>query len=261
MPLVKKLAAWSYSTYAAYKSCPFKVKLTKIDKLKEPSSPPLAGGSVKHKQVENFIKGLPAPEFEKTTALVLAATGWPGDELYTRHTLKQGVLPPELEAFAEDIKSLKARYKKKTLLTLVEEEWAFTKGWTKTGWFDKDCWLRIKLDCAYEDEPGVLILRDWKSGKYREDQNLEYAEQVQLYAIGAMVQMPHINEVRAQLDYLDTGFTWMGPTYKRSELEGLIKEWVKRVKPMMADAKFAPKPNRYCGFCHFRAKNGGPCKF
>ncbi len=261
MQAVKTLAAWSYSGYAAYRQCPYKVKLTKIDKLKEPSTLPLAGGSVKHKQAENFIKGLPTPVFATTTALVLKAVGWPGDELFTANVHKQGVLPPELEHFVKDLVMLKARYKKKTGGVMVEQDWAFTKEWAKTGWFDRDAWLRVKLDCAYEEEAGILRLRDWKSGKFRVDQAADYLEQLDLYAAAAFIQLPHIDEVKPQLDYLDAGYTHFVKPYFRKQLPALTKAWSKRVAPMMKDGKFAPRPNRFCGNCHFRKSNGGPCKF
>ncbi len=255
------LKAWSYSAYSAYKQCPYKVKLTKLEKRREPSTEAFAGGSVKHKQAENFIKGLAAPVFLPTMQRVLKAVGWPKDELFTADVHKQGVLPPELKRFAKDLTALKARHKKRTGGVMVEQDWAFTKGWEKTGWFASDAWLRVKLDCAYEDSPGVLILRDWKSGKFREDQALDYQEQLDLYAAAAFIQLPHIDEVRPQLDYLDIGYTHKSRVYLRAELPALTKVWTKRVTPMLNDQKFAPRPNRFCGWCHFRKENSGPCRF
>ena len=53
--------------------------------------------------------------------------------------------------------------------------------------------------------------------------------------------------------------------YKLADMPKLKLEWNKRVKPMMLDKKFAPKPNQFCYSCHFRASNkdngGGQCKF
>jgi len=53
-----------------------------------------------------------------------------------------------------------------------------------------------------------------------------------------------------------------------ADLPRLKKEWVARTKAMLNDKKFAPKPNRFCGFCHFRKDNvaqaitgGGRCQY
>jgi len=267
---LSKIKAWSVSAYHTYVQCPAKLKYQKIDKLPEPAAEPMSRGSIIHKQAENFIKGLPTPKLDKMLPILMAHKGYPDDSLYNglpkSSMYRAGVMPPELLKFAKDLKALRDRFKKKSLLTLVEDEWAFAVNWVRSEWFGRDTWVRLKLDLAFEEKDGVLYIDDWKTGKYRDDQNIAYVEQLELYALGGFLVYEHVQEIRPRLRYIDLGFTYpddAGHTlvYKRADVPKLKKAWEKRVKPMMADTVFAPKPNRFCGYCHFRKSNGGPCAY
>jgi CRISPR/Cas system-associated exonuclease Cas4 (RecB family) len=233
---IKPLTAWSFSRYSMYKQCPLKVKLTAIDKLKEPSGPAMERGNQIHDLAERYIKG----------------------------ELKS--MPPELRLFKDEINMLKKMYKKDPDSMVVEDQWAFSDDWTEAEWFDMiRCWVRIKLDCAHHIDGETLVVTDWKTGKYREESNAEYLEQLELYALSAMLMHPHIEKVRPRLAYLDLGTYYPAPgndlIYTRADVPKLQKLWAKRVKAMMSDTTFAPRPNNYCRFCHFGQsglKKGGP---
>jgi hypothetical protein len=232
----KKITAWSFSKYSVYKQCPAKAKYLFIEKRKEPPSQALARGAEVHDKADQYIKG------------------------------KLRVLPAELKSFAGVFKELKAQYKKKINGMVVEDNWAFTKNWEITRWDDwNNCWLRLKLDCASTNDHKILRLRDWKTGKFREELNEEYMEQLSLYGLAALIQLPHIEVVIPSLVYVDQGEVYPTPDneiqYVRSDLPKLKKLWEKRVKPMLNDTRFAPKPNDKCKWCHFSAAKGGPCKF
>lgn len=241
MTKAKQITSWSFSRYSDYKQCPLKAKLKHIDKISEPPNPAMARGAEIHNKAEGYIKGTIAR------------------------------LPAELKLFDDKFKELRKQYKKAINGMVVEDTWAFTKDWDQTMWNDwTGCWVRIKLDCAVEEEDGrVLRVKDWKTGKFRADMNEAYIEQLELYALAALILYDHIEEVRPELVYLDTGDVY--PTaddpliFTKKDLPKLKKLWAKRTKPMMNDTRFAPKPNSKCCWCHYRAANklngGGQCKY
>lgn len=242
--LTKKLTSWSISRYHDYQQCPLKFKLKHLDGLKEPKSTAMERGISIHELAEKYVKG----------------------ELPT--------LPAELSKFAADFEMLKKRFKKRSVLTIVEDSWAYTKVWASTTWNDwTGCYLRVKVDVGWEVKDGVLKIRDWKTGKYRDEERVAYEEQLELYALAAFMHpsLKHIHTVEAELAYLDFGFVYPNAaldkgrlTFKREQMGDLKKAWERRIKSMFADKKFSPKPNRFCAWCHFRKGNeaagGGQCR-
>ena len=140
-------------------------------------------------------------------------------------------LPAELKNFAEDFKELKALRKKKPEMISIEETWAMRSDWSETVWDDwAGCWLRIKTDVSHlteEDNAPVCVITDYKTGKFRPDDQTNHEAR---HCTGA-------------------------------DLVPLKKSWEKRVKPMLNDTKFAPKPSYLCKWCDFSADKGGPCKY
>ena len=240
---IKQITAWSFSRYSTYKQCPLKLKISAIDKINEPPNDAMARGNAIHKLAEDYIKG------------------------------KIARLPVELKLFKEEFAKLKKQFKKKVNGMVVEDNWSFTKDWTETAWNDwVNCWVRIKLDCAHHEDEETLIITDWKSGKFRPEMNEEYVEQLELYAPAAFLLHPHIKKVKPRLAYLDLGRVYPNGkdepelVYSREDLPKLIKLWEKRVKPMMSDKRFAPRPNDKCKWCFYgqsgKAKGGpGLCKY
>lgn len=238
IPIVK---SWSFSRYSDYKTCPLMFKLKHLDKIQEPKNDAMARGAEIHEKAEAYIKG------------------------------KLTRLPAELKAFADEFKKLRQLYKKKTVAMVVEDNWAFTREWDQTQWDNwTSCWVRIKLDCAHFDEEDILIVTDWKTGKFRSELNDDYLEQLELYALSALLLMDHIKEVRPRLAYLDADVVYPEPDkpliYTRKDLPRLKKLWEKRVAPMFKDKVFAPRPNNKCRWCFYgqsgMAKGGpGKCKY
>ncbi len=239
----KQITSWSFSRYSTYNLCPLKAKLAFLDKIKEPPNPAMARGAEIHDKAEAYIKG-------------------------------KGRLPAELKAFKDEFMALRKQYKKKINGMVVEDMWAFTADWDETQWNDwANCWVRIKLDCAHHEDEETLIISDWKTGKFRPEKNEEYVEQLELYALSALLLHEHIEVVLPRLVYLDAEVIYPEPgskeeealTFTRKDIPALKKRWAKRVKPMMNDKTFAPRPNNLCKWCFYRASNkaagGGQCKF
>lgn len=239
---IKPVTSWSFSRYSDYRRCPLMFKLKHLDKIQEPKNAAMERGSQIHELAEQYIKGvLPAK------------------------------LPSELKAFEATFKRLRTLFKKRTAGIVVEDDWAFRKDWSQTQWNDwTGCWLRVKLDNADNEDPDVLVIRDWKTGKFREELNEEYVEQLELYALCGLLLYPHVKEVHPFLAYLDADVIYPDPdaptVYTRADLPRLQKAWEKRVAPMFADKRFAPRPHDKCRFCFYGqsgiAKGGpGKCKF
>lgn len=255
----KGLNAWSFSRYTDYVKCPLLARLKHVDRIKEPEDPtgPMARGGAIHKKAEDFIKG--------TTRAMGSELKGPNDE------------------FVDLFKELKDQFKKRRSSIVVEDDWAFTKTWTKTQWDNwADCWLRLKLDCGQLTSATTMRIIDWKTGKYREQSNADYVEQLELYALCAMLLNEQVQEVRPCLVYLDLGMVFPDPdseiiidgkqlpnealVFTRADIPRLKKAWDKRVRKMLLDRTFAPKPNYSCRWCFYgqagQAKGGpGLCKF
>ena len=237
---VKQITSWSFSRYSDYKQCPFKAKLKHIDKIQEPKNPAMERGAQIHDKAEDYIKS------------------------------KIRSLPAELKLFKTEFAALRKQYKKMINGMVVEDTWAFTSDWTQTQWNDwVGCWVRIKLDCAHHEDDDTLIITDWKTGKFRAEMNEDYVEQLELYALAALLLHSHIERVKPRLVYVDEGKIYPSAgeeiIFTRADIPKLTKLWNKRVAPMMRDKLFAPRPNDKCHWCHFRKSNkangGGQCKF
>lgn len=242
IPIKQITTGWSFSRYSTYKQCPLKLKFNVIDKIREPGNDAMNRGAAIHDLAEDYIKGK-----------------------YTKR-----IFPMELKKFEAEFKMMKAQYKKKINGMVVEDTWAFTKDWDETQWNDwVGCWVRIKLDCAHHEDDETMIITDWKTGKYRSESNEEYMEQLELYALAALMLHAHIKEVKPRLVYLDMGLIYPDAdkpiVYTREDIPRLKKLWEKRTKAMMNDKVFAPRPNDKCRWCFYRKANaangGGQCKF
>jgi hypothetical protein len=237
-----QITSWSFSRYNTYKLCPLKAKLQFIDKIKEPPNKAIQRGADVHDVCEAYIKG----QLDK--------------------------LPEEAKQFAKMFRRLKRQYRKAISGMVVEDTWAFTKDWDETTWNDwVGCWVRIKLDCAEHEDETTMLINDWKTGKFRPEKNEEYVEQLELYALAALLLHDHIEVVKPRLVYLDVGTIYpedseaAGLVFTRKDIPRLQKLWAKRVKPMLNDKVFAPRPNNLCHWCFFRKDNkangGGQCKY
>lgn len=238
------IKAWSFSRYSTYKMCPQKAKFSFIDRIQEPPNDAMARGAKIHDDAEAYIKG------------------------------KIDKMPEACKAFSKLFRRLRRQYKKATVKMVVEDTWAFTRTWDETTWNDwANCWLRVKLDCAETKEGRTLVVSDWKTGKYRPQSNAQYTEQLELYALGALLIMDDVDVVKPRLVYLDAEVIFPAPgtqeeqdlTFTRDDLEDLKKSWEARTKAMLNDRVFAPTPNNLCGWCHYRRDNaangGGQCEY
>lgn len=254
MPQANRITSWSYSRWNLWDQCGYKAKLKFLEKRPEPSSTPMERGNAVHQAVEYYLKGI---------TLRLPAT----IEYLEEGKKVKKPIDFNAKALNNIYKVARDMRKKDPKSVFIEDTWAFRDDWSETRWDDwAGCWLRVKIDCALiteKDGHVIVKIHDWKTGRFRKNDELGYATQLDLYALSALTRYKDAKSVTVvpSLVYIDEGVEHSPRTYTLADLKPLKKEWEMRVKPMLRDTKFPPKPNRWCGFCTFRQSNGGPCKF
>lgn len=220
----KPVTAWSYSRLNTYEQCPFKFKLTVVLGIKEPGSAAMDRGTEIHKAGEMFLKDI-----------------------------SQDV-PDSFKLLSDELIAIKALGAKSEL------EITYTNQWLPTGWFDKNAWVRIKLDALlYDADTKTVRIIDFKTGKNRGG----YEDQLELYAIAGLLMFPEAEIISAELWFVDSGeiIATSHGDYKQAMLPGLKTKWENRVLPMFEDTIWPARPNNFCGFCFARKANGGPCEY
>lgn len=224
-----KLKAWSYSTYTQYTKCPRSVCFDKVMRIR--------------------IEEPPNPHFEKGDRVHAAAQSFVSSKGRAPKVSKELV---KFEGRLKELRSLKSN---------CELEWTFTEQFGYTGWFDKDAWLRMKVDVC-STSPLLIQIVDWKTGKVHP----EHRQQRSLYALGGL-QLVLLNRIEADAGkvrllashcYTDTGQT-ATEEYLMRDLAGLKREWRTRIKQMMNDTVYPTNPGSHCRWCRFAKSKGGPC--
>lgn len=218
----RKKFAVSYSRISLYEQCPAKMYYKTIAKLQEAERAALKGGLDAHKDGEDYLKG------------------------------KLKKVPKKYEAFVPEMVALK-KHKAES-----ELEWAFTRGWSLTGWWDKDCWMRVKTDAVYTEKTSAVVV-DFKTGRRYDDKHEDCAG---LYALATGTVYPKVQRINVEYFYLDIKKENKAVyLFKKNDLASLRADWERRAARIERDDKFLPRLNKYCGNCDFRRDNGGPCPF
>jgi CRISPR/Cas system-associated exonuclease Cas4 (RecB family) len=124
------MRSFSHSSIKTYEDCPFKYKLTRIDKLQEPTGDAAQRGKDIHTTFENAI--------DLQQKLGDAFTYW---DDYIAELILKGA------------KS--------------EVQFAITKDWSRTDFLAANAWLRGIYDVLWIDGSSAHVL-DWKTGKERD---------------------------------------------------------------------------------------------
>ncbi len=224
MKKINTVKAWSYSALALFESCPRQFKYRKIDKLPEAKAPAMVRGIKIHNEAAKFLEG------------------------------KLDKVPDSCMLFEDQFWELR------DMNPIVEQQWAFTKGYKPVSWFDKRVKLRIVMDVGleYSDNTGECI--DHKTGKYRPDDHDVYDEQMDLFAAGMFKRNPFLTDVTTRLWFLDAGEEVIREVSKDQALLKL-DELEDRADVMMTTERFPPSPSWKCRFCVWSADNGGQCEF
>lgn len=231
-PQLTTISAWSFSRLVEdYEACPYKAYQLYIVKRPKPPRDDVESeqrrlrGIAVHEASENYIRGITAD------------------------------LIPELATRADKFNEYRAYFEEGK--AVVEQEWAFTRDWEPTGWFDKDCWHRAKLD-VFVNLGNVGIVDDVKTGK-KFGNEIKHAQQGQLYGIDVFMRYPDIDKIKVRFTYVDQPPKQdTERVYDRATLMRLLPTWNKRALKMTTATEFPAKPSKIaCRFCPYGPNNGG----
>lgn len=229
------ISRWSFSSLREYERCPYALYLARVEKAPKPAydddpNHPLTRGSRVHKEAELYIQG-------------------------------QGALTRDLRKLEDELNGMRERFPEGQIQ--VEQVWAFDNDWTPTdpAWDNPDHKATIICDVV-EKKDGVVIVTDWKTGKSF-GKDVAHTQQLQLYAVAALMKYPDVDLVEARLGYLDEGKV-KTKRYARNALGMLLPMWGMRSKKLLNALVFPAKANRgNCRFCDF-SRNGqgtGVCAY
>ena len=222
----KTLKNWSFSSLMVFETCKYRSKLERLDKIPDLRPRPAADrGTEIHQEAEDYVTG--KAEFT--------------------HNLR---------FFKDDLASLKNHYAEGRVI--CEEEWAFDLDWNITEWAAG--WLRLKCDAVCFLTPQHIAVIDYKTGK-RFGNEIKHAEQLQLYAVCALIRHPECDQVTCELWYFDQN-ELASFTMKRSQLGKYLMLFDKRGVAMTTEKEFPPNPNIHsCKYCPYHEREQGDCRF
>ncbi|RDE25173.1 PD-(D/E)XK nuclease family protein [Motiliproteus coralliicola] len=221
---IGQIKAWSFSSLMKFEDCPYSIFLKQVEKCPDPSGPAAERGSRIHTSIEDYIQGLSAE------------------------------LDPEIKHFHKLIDQLRDLYAEGSVE--IEQDWAFNRTWEITGWRDKDCWERTKLDAfIHESETSAWII-DWKTGR-KYGNEMKHGQQLQLYAIAAFLRYPDLEFIKAEMRYLDKNEE-LSATYTKDQAMRFLKRWTIRGNTMTTATTFPAKPSRHnCRWCPHKTTQEG----
>ena len=107
-----------------------------------------------------------------------------------------------------------------------------------------------KIDFLFKKE-NTLYMIDWKSGKYKEEQNYN---QLQLYSIWGFLQDKSIQTILCSYVYLEHNVENL-IEFKRDELQKNIEMLESMIQNIEHDIKFIKNETMQCEYCDFRKLN------
>jgi RecB family exonuclease len=214
----KIITRWSYSRLGTYESCPKKAYYRYIEQLPEKQHPAAKRGTRIHSLAEDYITG------------------------------KIETMPRELKLFSEAFEKLREDWLAKKVF--VEQDWAFDINWNTAPWRGDITWGRYKIDAFFkEGDYGKVI--DFKTGKYWSNET-GYRDQCSLYACGVFSRFPDLQNVEAELWYLDHQKI-SRHAFSREEIQEAQDDFTSRAYAMTHDIKFIATPSENaCRWCSFK---------
>jgi hypothetical protein len=172
------------------------------------------------------------------------------------HSSIEGFLLKEKTTLHREALSIKDTVVRVSKLNpLVESKLALKQDLTSiVDWKSPEAYFRLVIDCAYV-MPERAYVQEWKSGKVYDD----HASQRKIYGLGALLIWPNVPEVEVTTYYIDQKHN-EPLLLKRPEVTMLVWQLQQRLEKMAEDRYFAPRPGRYCFWCDYSKRKGGPCK-
>lgn len=223
---VKVMRSWSYSRLVDFESCAYKAYLKHVERVPDPSPRPAADrGTAIHLEAELFING-------------------------------RGPFTDNLKHFKKDFASLRDHYKSKRVS--LEGEWGFNDKWEPCDY--KTAWGRIKADAVVMLSPEHAAVIDFKTGR-KFGNEIKHAEQTQLYSLATAIRNPQVQEVTAELWYLDQDDLTSSTMTRGQIINKLLKYYDTRMRRMVNATRFPANPNVIsCKYCPYGPGGTGHCK-
>ena len=135
------LSTWSYSRLEIFEKCAYQAWKKYVEKAEE------------------------GHDEKRDKALKKGRDTHDAAEQYVRGEIKK--LPLGLKKFENSFASARETFQDTPDAVEMEEDWGFTINWTKTGWWDDDVWLRVKLDYLewLDPEKTAIWIKDYKTGR------------------------------------------------------------------------------------------------
>ena len=172
-------------------------------------------------------------------------------ETFTRG---KGALTPGLLKFEDHFQKLKRLFALGRVE--LEGEWGMSSGWEIVPW--KGAWLRLKLDAIVHMNKQRAVVIDYKSGK-KFGNEVKHGEQINLYALVAFMRYPELEEVDAELWYLDTDEI-THRRFTRDQALRFRKNFDLRATALISCNEWKPSPNTFtCRWCLYGPEHSGHC--
>lgn len=214
------IIALSHSRLSTYQSCPRKFKLQFLDKAfpDDSDNPNFVRGNRVHSQLENYVMWLNAGKSFKRPAMSNEAEA----------------AVPIIEAVFDSYTSV-----------LPEQKLAVNQQWKKTGWFDRDVYMRAVLDViAFDGHRGLIL--DYKTGKVREYDG--FGGQLHLNAAMIFAIEPEVTVIDVAYLFVDHKQT-IKVQFTRDQYQEFRDHFDTEHAKVNSEKEWPPKINQYCKWC------------
>lgn len=213
---------YSYSSIKMYKTCPKKYfHLYEVKDTKDTNSFEADFGSMAHKRLEEYVRGVPEDQITKPTVAL-----------------------EDLKFCTQVVDTIRA----KSDQVAAELKIGISHALHPVAFFDKAVWLRGVIDMLAIRKDRAWV-GDWKFGKVRPDN-----AQLDMFALQTFINFPAIQTVKA-------GFIWakkgrIDPEdfkyYERSDMTTLvdaIRADIAMIESSQQHANWPMQPSGLCGYC------------
>lgn len=136
----------------------------------------------------------------------------------------------------------------------LEGEWGMSREWEIAPW--TGAWHRCKLDAIVHWSKTHATVIDYKTGK-KFGNEIKHGEQMQLYVVNSLLRHPELEEVTAELWYLDQNVI-TSLTYTRDQGLRFRKNWDNRGNRITSCTDFPANGNVHsCRWCFYGDRPDG----
>lgn len=231
-----KYAPYSYSKLETFKTCPYKFKLTYIDKIKVSSDNiALEKGNFIHYLLEHY-----------------PSTDYSG---FKFNLLQQTDITSLIELYNKIINITKVIMWLKAECIGIEVEFALDKKLNPVGYWDDTAVIRGKIDRVIKTKHGIEII-DWKTGKYKDPKWIPTIHQCTLYALWFFKQYNDIDFVTTHYYYVEHNKT-NTYTFTRDKISEYSKGYGSQIVNIEKESEFNKNIHKLCDWCDY--KSSGIC--